>query len=215
MKKIAFRDEKLTGRQQQEKTPFSRGRLTTTLTVQSVNVYDQRLLVKTFPAKKVKTDRSSTFSIPLSSYLEQLEEDPKSLNLKISTSSYSFNCTYNLPLTEEQVKSLNLSNSDWEEKSAERALQALPRKEQRKVYQKELVAALKAKNYPVAIKNFQRFDRLGMALPDSFFYHYGKTLVAVGDKLTAQKKFQDYLDKAGEHGFYAEQSNQYLADLNQ
>ncbi len=212
---IAFRDEKLTGRKQQENTPFSRGRLTTTITVRSINEYDERPLVTTFPAQKVKTDRSSTFSIPISSYLEQLEEAPKSLKLEISTSSYSFNCSYNVPLTEQQVKSLNLSNSDWEEKSAERTLQALPQKEQRQIYQKELVAALKAQNYPLAIKNFQRFERLGMDLPDSFLYHYGKTLVAIGDTATAKEKFQGYLDKAGKQGFYAEQSSQYLADLNQ
>ncbi len=216
---IHYRDKKSTGRSKQEYKPFPGKTLWANLLINSVNRHNGEHLTKDFQWEKVITNTNSTFSFPLATHLETLEEQPQSidykLSVKLAASDSGRHSSYATGITEQELDEFKLTSSLWQEKAKERALQALPKQEQRQLYQQELISALKNEDYPLALKNFQRFERLAMDLPTSFQYHYGKTLLEVGDKELAKQKFQAYLKQAGEQGRYARQASQYLADLNQ
>ncbi len=101
----------------------------------------------------------------------------------------------------------------WSAQQEEQRLQALPKAEQRALYREELLAALKAENYPLAVKNFKRFEGLGDKLPASFQFHYGKALLNLGEQELAREKFVDYLVQSGPQGRYAREAQEFCDQL--
>ncbi len=146
--------------------------------------------------------------------MEQLEEQPRTVKLTLDLFYADQTASFNDTINEQTIANLHLQNPVWEEKAEERKLQALPVAEQQRIYKQELVNALKNKDYPTAIKNFQRFENLNIDLPVSFQYHYAKALLAVGEKQKAKERFEKYLAAAGTSGRYSQKAQTQLHNLS-
>lgn len=59
-----------------------------------------------------------------------------------------------------------------------------------------------AENYDGARDYFKKVVALNVALPDAFYYQYGKVLLKAGDSADAKTQFEAYINKAGRGGKY-------------
>ncbi len=66
-------------------------------------------------------------------------------------------------------------------------------------------SALDAKDYAQARESLSKVEKLGVKLPDTFYYHYGRALASTGDFERAQSMLDKYLTLSGTKGkFYKE-----------
>ena len=81
-----------------------------------------------------------------------------------------------------------------------------------------LVAAkrqIDAGNYSAAVDYFKKILALNVKVPDEFFYHYGKTLVATGAYTDGQAAIEKYLTLAGKGGSYYLQALEQLSIISE
>lgn len=88
---------------------------------------------------------------------------------------------------------------------------ALPPQVEADRLQLQAKSALDAEDYAQAAESLAKAEKLGVKLPDTFYFHYGRALAGTGDLDRAQSMLDRYLEHAGSKGkFYKEA----LVELN-
>ena len=210
---IYLRNHKRTKNSQVEKRNIPYKLINSNLKLTIVTQPEGQIIHKFIPINK-ETNAKSVLSYPIHTYLEKLEEQPRTVKLTLDLFYADQTASFNDTMNEQTIANLHLQNPVWEAKAKERRIQALPVTEQKKIYKQELVKALKNKDYPTAIKNFERFENLNIELPVSFQYHYAKVLLAVGEKQKAKERFEKYLASTGTSGRYSQKAQTQLQNLS-
>ena len=86
----------------------------------------------------------------------------------------------------------------------------LPAEERSAIYSKKLRVCLLAHDWAEANPLFAQLEGLGLPLPGSFFYHYGRSLLLSGETKQGQSYLRRYLEQAGSEGEYQQKAQQML-----
>ena len=77
----------------------------------------------------------------------------------------------------------------------------------------KIVKAIQSGKYSESIKEFAYLERLGIPLPESFYYYYTQSLSKAGKKEDARTRALDYLKRFGKNGKYYTQVIEILSGL--
>lgn len=74
-------------------------------------------------------------------------------------------------------------------------------------------AAEKAKDYAQAAESLSKAEKLGVKLPDTFYYHYGLAYVRTGKFEQGREMLERYLDLSGNKGKFYQEALVLLNDI--
>lgn len=78
----------------------------------------------------------------------------------------------------------------------------------------KITAATKANEPDKALPHFARLEKLGVTLPESFYYYYIESLEGAGKRGEARARVNDYLKKYGRQGKYYAQVIEMMSRLD-
>lgn len=157
------------------------------------------------------TSNKGDVSINMGELAEKLPERPDSLHVKVTTQTIRGNVEKNIAFSAEQLASMDLSSRTWEQNERERSLPVDIRQD---MYAKSLLKALKSEKYEEAVLYSEKLLNLGIALPGSFNFFYGKSLFKIGRFKDAYPKLVSYTKTAGRDGRYYKQALEILTEVN-
>ena len=148
------------------------------------------------PAVVETTD--GTLRLPLKSLLEQFPQRPRHLDVLVTLRDPAAEPGH-LALGREQLDPLPLYAEHW-----------LPPTERQAVVIARLKPQLLAGDHREALANFAQLEALPVALPASFHFMYGRSLLMAGERERGRQYLQKYLVAAGESGLYAADARAFL-----